>query len=293
MATYSPEEFKTKTGKIVTFRHCVSDDVLAFLAFQPTVAAETTNTLQVVGRVPDRAKITEAWESNIKDPVALRLGAFAGDRLVGQLGFYPEHQPRHPWTKHMGRFGMMVLKEFWGEGIGRRLLEIMEAHARTVGINRIEALVRSKNERGVRLYTRMGYDIEGTRKNAALIDGELHDEYFIAKLLNQDTSWKPPILETERIKLRPLDVTDAAAVLEYARNPNVSRFTLWEPHTTIKDSEGFIIDYAFSNYRKKTPEPWAITLKAEPDKVLGTVGCFWVSKSAKSMELTYAIGEPH
>ena len=81
------------------------------------------------------------------------------------------------------------------------MLAIMEAHARSIGISRIEALVRTKNERGVNLYTRMGYDIEGTRKNAALIDGELHDEYFIAKLLKQDISWTPPIIETGRLIL--------------------------------------------------------------------------------------------
>jgi [ribosomal protein S5]-alanine N-acetyltransferase len=188
---------------------------------------------------------------------------------------------------------MMILREFWGEGIGRRMLEIMEAHAKDRGIARLEAQVRTKNERGIKLYRRMGFQIEGTRKHAALIDGKYQDEFFIAKILENGHPWSPPRLETERLVLRALEANDAPNIFEYARNPNVSRFTLWEPHQTLKDSEAYVFDYAMPYYRNKTPEPWGITLKSDPSKVIGTVGLFWVSKAAKSMELAYAIGESH
>lgn len=186
MATYGPERFTTKSDKEVLFRHCEPSDVGAFLEFQPKIAAETTNTLQVVGKVPDQEKIREAWASDSKSSVPLRLGCFLDSKMIGQLSFFPERQPPHPWTAHIGRFGMFVLQEFWGDGIGSKLLEIMENHARTVGITRIEAMVRVKNERGVKLYSRMGYEIEGTRKDAARINGEQHDEFFIAKLLSNE-----------------------------------------------------------------------------------------------------------
>lgn len=291
MATYGPETFTTKSGNTVVFRHCSPSDVDSFLEFQPKIAAETTNTLQVIGKSPDPNKVREAWDADSKSTVSLRLGCFLGSKIIGQLSFFPERNPPHPWTEHVGRFGMFILKEFWGEGLGRRLLEIMERHALNCGISRIEAMVRTKNERGVHLYSRMGYEIEGTRRHAALIDGEFHDEYFISKLLGED-SWLPPILETERLILRPLSISDAPAIFEYASNPNVSQFTLWEPHKTIKDSESYVLDYAIPYYREKTPEPFGITLKESPQTVVGTVGCFWVSKSSKSMELAYAIAEP-
>lgn len=293
MATYEPEEFVTKTGKTVVIRHPEPKDVDAYLAFQPQIAAETTYTLQTIGQKLEPTKIQEAWERSIKDPLAQRAAVFSGERMVAQIFFHPEYQPPHPWTKHVGYFGMFVHQEFWGEGIGRRLLEIIEKHALVNGITRIDARVRTKNERGVKLYTRMGYEIEGTRKDAALINGEMHDEYYIAKLLNQDSSWKPPVLKTERLLLRPIILDDAPAIFEYAKNPNVSQHTLWEPHKAIKDTQDFILDYAFSSYRRKVPEPFGIALSAAPDKIVGTIGCFWISKSAKSMELAYAIGEEH
>jgi len=54
-----------------------------------------------------------------------------------------------------------------------------------------------------------------------------------------------------------------------------------------------IKDYIFDYYSKGVPEPLGITLKENPQKIIGTVGCFWTSKQAKAMELAYAIGEEY
>ena len=75
----------------------------------------------------------------------------------------------------------MILKNYWDQGLGRRLLEIILNHACQVGITRIEASVRTVNERAVRMYQQAGFVIEGTRKHAALIDGIFYDEYYIAR----------------------------------------------------------------------------------------------------------------
>ena len=78
---------------------------------------------------------------------------------------------------------MMVLRDYWGQGIGGRLLEIMEDFARSVEFTRIEATVRTENERGLNLYLKNGYAIEGTRLHSAVINGKYKDEYYISKLL--------------------------------------------------------------------------------------------------------------
>lgn len=105
--------------------------------------------------------------------------------------------------------------------------------------------------------------------------------------------WQPPVLETDRLILRPIEISDAESIYSYAKNPNVSQYTLWEAHQSVQDSEDYIRNYIFDYYSKNVPEPFGITLKDNPKKVIGTVGCFWVSKSAKSMELAYAIAEEH
>jgi ribosomal-protein-alanine N-acetyltransferase len=105
--------------------------------------------------------------------------------------------------------------------------------------------------------------------------------------------YRPPVLETPRLILRALDVSDAKAVFAYARNPNVCKLTLWEAHQSIEDSERFIKDYAEANYAQGVPEPFGIAFKSDPETIIGTAGCFWSSKPARAMELAYALAEPH
>ena len=105
--------------------------------------------------------------------------------------------------------------------------------------------------------------------------------------------WLPPTLETDRLLLRPLSELDAASIFAYAKNPNVSKYTLWEPHKTEQDSLNYLKQYVFPYYQQGVPEPLAITFKENDQKVIGTVGCFWSSKSAKAMELAYAVSEDY
>jgi ribosomal-protein-alanine N-acetyltransferase len=286
--------FLLKNNKEILFRSLIAGDAETFLAFRKLIPFESNNTMQYIGMphvsVEEMAKRLDA---QFNDKVILNIGAFDADKLVGYLNFRMPH-PEHPWVQHLGQFGMMILKDYWGYGIGAKLLHLQEVHAMSIGVSRIEAMVRVKNERGTKLYEHNGYKIEGTRRQAAIIDGEIHNEYFIAKILNDPKpNWSPPILETNRLVLRPIELRDAEAIFSYAKNPNVCKYTLWETHQSIQDSLNYIKDYIFDYYSKGVPEPFGIALKEEPEKIIGTAGCFWVSKQSKAMELAYAIAEEY
>ena len=49
-------------------------------------------------------------------------------------------------------------------------------------LTRLELTVVSSNIVAKHLYEKNGFEIEGTRKNAMIIDGKYVDEYYIAKL---------------------------------------------------------------------------------------------------------------
>jgi ribosomal-protein-alanine N-acetyltransferase len=103
--------------------------------------------------------------------------------------------------------------------------------------------------------------------------------------------WHPPTLETARLILRPLTEKDAPGIFQYASDPEVSRWTLWEPHRSLEDSLTFVRDYAFPSYARKEPEPFGLFLKSEPSIIIGTAGCFHGSEpsAARTMELGYAL----
>ncbi len=103
--------------------------------------------------------------------------------------------------------------------------------------------------------------------------------------------WRPPTLTTPRLTLRAFEEADAPLLFPYASNPNVTRFTLWDPHRTVDESVSFVRDYARLRYREGTLEPYAVTLRGDPAPV-GACGCFWVSHPNRTMELGYWVAEP-
>jgi len=50
-------------------------------------------------------------------------------------------------------------------------------------VHRLELTVMVHNERAIRLYKKMGFEIEGTKKHSLLISGSYVDEYHMAKLI--------------------------------------------------------------------------------------------------------------
>jgi ribosomal-protein-alanine N-acetyltransferase len=97
-------------------------------------------------------------------------------------------------------------------------------------------------------------------------------------------------LHSERLLLRPFVPEDVPAVFAYAREPTMTRYTLWETHHSASDSEQFVCEYATSRYQERVPEPLAITFRTHPSWVIGSVGCFWTDCEQAGMELGYVIG---
>ncbi|MFF2878696.1 GNAT family N-acetyltransferase [Gottfriedia sp. NPDC057991] len=86
--------------------------------------------------------------------------------------------------KHSVYLAIGILEEYTGKGIGTKLFQNIEEWAIKHSISRLELTVVKQNEAGVGLYKKMGYEIEGTKRNSLIIDGNSFDEYYMAKLLS-------------------------------------------------------------------------------------------------------------
>jgi uncharacterized cupin superfamily protein/RimJ/RimL family protein N-acetyltransferase len=191
MSIYGPQSFTTKKGKTLVLRHCTPQDAPVYPEFQQKIAKETHNTMQVPGNLPDLEKVRKNWAQCIEEPMFLRVGAFDGTRLVGMISVYPPRFGEHPWVKHVVGFGMMIIEEFWGQGLGKKLMQVMDEFCLSKGVSRIEAEVRTENSRGLQLYLRMGFKVEGLARKASFFNGRYHDVYNIAKLFEDRASPDP------------------------------------------------------------------------------------------------------
>ena len=82
---------------------------------------------------------------------------------------------------------------------------------------------------------------------------------------------KMPTLETERLILRPLQMFDAFDFYEYARMPETSEFLTWRPHPDIEYTKNYLA-FVINKYKSGEFYDWALILKGEDRKMIGTCG---------------------
>ena len=89
----------------------------------------------------------------------VELVAVIDGRIVGSAGVSAVRSRRK--VAHRARFGISILKEHWGMGIGRALMDASVDCARRAGYAQLELEVVAGNERAVSLYRRVGFEEYG------------------------------------------------------------------------------------------------------------------------------------
>ena len=85
--------------------------------------------------------------------------------------------------KHVGEMGICLLPEYRDKGIGAKLIKKTIKKAKEKGIKRIELEVISDNRNALSLYLKLGFQIEGLKKKALLLDGKYKDDYIMSKFI--------------------------------------------------------------------------------------------------------------
>lgn len=55
--------------------------------------------------------------------------------------------------------------------------------AKKVHLHRLDLTVIAKNDAAIALYKKMGFEIEGVKRDSLLINNEFVDEYYMSKLI--------------------------------------------------------------------------------------------------------------
>ena len=76
-----------------------------------------------------------------------------------------------------------ITEEHRGKGLGKKLFHQLEQWAIVHQISRLELTVVTENESAVSLYKKVGFEIEGLKRNSLIIAQKYYDEYYMAKLL--------------------------------------------------------------------------------------------------------------
>lgn len=98
-------------------------------------------------------------------------------------------------------------------------------------------------------------------------------------------------LHTQRLLLRPLQLTDAEAMyLGWTTDVEVVKYLSWKPHLSVDETKR-IISYWMSNYADPKFYIWGIQLNQGP--LIGTISIHSIQEAFSRGEVGYALAKPY
>ena len=180
---FEEKEIEVKNGKKVTFRSAKVEDATMLIEYLKGTATET----RFLTREPDERKITlEQQEGFLKskeeNPRELMLIGIMDGEHVGNCSF--SQAGAHRRYAHRCQIGIALYQKFWGNGIGRKMFEIILDEAKKCGYEQAELEVVATNTKAIELYKSFGFEIYGTHKNdMKYADGTYADAHYMVKSL--------------------------------------------------------------------------------------------------------------
>ncbi|MCD7954409.1 MAG: GNAT family N-acetyltransferase [Lachnospiraceae bacterium] len=174
--------FELKDGRRALLRSPKKEDTQGALDFLYIVAGETDFLMSYPEECRKYTAESE-WnyleQKNISENEAMLVCIVEG-RLVGNCEISFQQNLK---TKHRASVALGIIREFWNQGIGTRMLqELIRLSQSREDVLQVELDFIEGNNRARYLYEKMGFRITGIRPNAVrLKDGTLLNEYMMMK----------------------------------------------------------------------------------------------------------------
>lgn len=123
------------------------------------------------------AKFIDMLNANEKSGIFI---ACEEQQVLGYLIAQNENPQR---ISHRAYMVAGVHSDSRGKGVGKALFSHVITWAKSVDLHRLELTVIEENASAVALYQKMGFEIEGVKRDSLLINDNYVDEYYMAKLL--------------------------------------------------------------------------------------------------------------
>lgn len=133
--------------------------------------------------LPNRNILERYWQGVLAMP-SRRLFVARLDNVIcgaGQLAFPPSNNEAQTYTAQLS--GLFIAPWARGQGLSRRLLDLIEKTALRSGYAIINLDVRSSQETAIRLYESAGYTLVGTNPHYAVIDDEFVAGRYYTKMI--------------------------------------------------------------------------------------------------------------
>ena len=156
------------------FRHFNNDKIVEGCCFQGP------KNLEAAERELQLYCIKPFWENR-----GIRWGIVIkeDDELIGTCGFYD-------WVKtdYRAEIGYDLDPAYWGRGLMTEALRIVLVYSfNKLGLNRVQAIIESRNTRSLQLIRRLGFKKEGVLRQRSLFNGKFRDDVCFSLLRGEWT----------------------------------------------------------------------------------------------------------
>ncbi|MCZ4292631.1 GNAT family N-acetyltransferase [Vibrio sinaloensis] len=122
----------------------------------------------------------EEFDSMFNDSQHNFVAVDTDGEILGHLSIITTEKTR---LKHSASFGIAVAKASRGKGVGRFLMEHLLSYSdKTLDLSRLELEVHANNTAALALYKSFGFEIEGTKRKAVLVEDELTDIVLMSRV---------------------------------------------------------------------------------------------------------------
>ncbi|MGG3574832.1 GNAT family N-acetyltransferase [Bacillus gobiensis] len=175
----NPKEFNNYNIRYIV-RSAIEKDAKKLADVRLQIDGETENLDREKGEAYiDETGFKKIIKNDTESINNLFLVAEVDERIVG---FSRCEGNRLKRTSHKVEFGICVLKEFWGYGIGKKLLKESVHWADSNGIKKITLNVIETNNKAIMLYKKYGFEVEGIlKKEKILSDGKYYNTILMGR----------------------------------------------------------------------------------------------------------------
>ena len=172
-------EYKLKNGKTVIIRKPTIEDAAAIINIISVADAET----KFLARNPGEFKVTEEQEKDLirkilEDNDQDWFVAEYDRKVVGQCSVGLIRRTER--CRHRAEVAFVILKDYWGLGIGGKLMQQCINWCKYKNVTQIELTVVADNMRAINMYKSFGFKTTGTIPKAMRYqDGTFADEKFM------------------------------------------------------------------------------------------------------------------
>lgn len=180
MIDYQKDTMFRNEDEQMELRHISGKDAEAFVKLIKDVENDAQYMLYEPGERKMLAEEQRERINKMKHQQSTIIVAEESGNLIGYLIAISGQAKRN---SHSAYLIIGIKKENRGRGVGTKLFREAEDWAFENKIHRLELTVATRNEAGLALYKKAGFEVEGLKRQSLQIDDEFVDEYYMSRLL--------------------------------------------------------------------------------------------------------------